>query len=150
MGQGCKMKEFKDSLNELLTLNNMRPIDLSRKLKIDHTIIGDWLNHNAVPKLDKLIKVANFFDCSLDYLLQRSDIKEYSKSSVSVSFFERLNILISERKICPAKVMDDCKISRNQFYYWKHGRIPVISTIESLADYFGCSVDYLVGRSDRR
>ena len=61
MGQGCKMKEFKDSLNELLTLNNMRPIDLSRKLKIDHTIIGDWLNHNAVPKLDKLIKVGNFF-----------------------------------------------------------------------------------------
>lgn len=44
--------------------------------------ITNWKKGNRFPKYDVLIKIADYFDCSLDYLLDRTDDcleKIYSK-----------------------------------------------------------------------
>lgn len=40
--------------------------------------INDWLDpiNNSVPKADSLIKMMKYFDCSCDYLLDLSNIKD--------------------------------------------------------------------------
>lgn len=51
---------------------------LSEKTGISTGNISDWLNpdKNAQPSADALVKIAGHFGCSVDYLLDRTNIKE--------------------------------------------------------------------------
>lgn len=50
-------------------------IQLSIFTGIPLTTINDWLDPDkkSVPKADSLIKMAKYFDCTVDYLLDLSD-----------------------------------------------------------------------------
>lgn len=52
--------------------------NLSRATGISTSNITDWFNPNksAQPSANALVKVAEYFDCSVDYLMDRTDIKE--------------------------------------------------------------------------
>ena len=41
--------------------------------------ISDWLSGRSQPKAEALIKLADFFDCSVDYLLGRTDKQEVNR-----------------------------------------------------------------------
>lgn len=56
--------------------------------------------------------------------------------------------LISERDLNPRKVALDLNISEGTLSEWKSGkRLPNVSTLIKVADYFGCSIDFLLDRS---
>lgn len=58
-----------------------------------------------------------------------------------------LDKLLKEKGIPVAKMLEDCKIGKNQYTYWKkNNNIPNGTTLQKLADYFGVSVDYLLGK----
>lgn len=64
-------------------------------------------------------------------------------------FIDRLNELLKARKLSKSKFLADIKMGKNQIYYWeKTGTIPNSSTIKAIADYFGVSTDYLLGKSN--
>lgn len=68
------------NLQELLS-EPKRKAKLSKATGISTGNISDWFNpdKNAQPSADALIKMAKYFECSVDYLLDRSDIKEIYK-----------------------------------------------------------------------
>ena len=41
--------------------------------------ISDWLSGRSQPKAEALIKLADFFGCSVDYLLGRTDKPEVNR-----------------------------------------------------------------------
>lgn len=63
-----------------------------------------------------------------------------------MNFIDRVAELRKERGITEKQVMDDCHLGRNSFYFWKNGTQPSANTVQKLADYFGVSTDYLMGR----
>ena len=66
-----------------------------------------------------------------------------------MSFYETLSSLMKKRNVTAKQLSEKLKIGKNQFKYWKdNGNIPNGETLISLADYFDCSVDYLLGLSD--
>jgi transcriptional regulator with XRE-family HTH domain len=66
-----------------------------------------------------------------------------------MSFAERLKICRESKGVPQTKVASDNGISRRAYQYYEIGRQePNISVALALADYFGVSLDYLVGRSD--
>ena len=64
-------------------------------------------------------------------------------------FIERLILLLKEQKITSSKMLSDLGLGKNQITYWKqNGNIPKWETVEKIAEYFGVSVDYLIGKTD--
>ena len=56
---------------------------------------------------------------------------------------------ISKRGLSLKKISDETGISAGLLSEWKNGNHnPSLNTIERLADYLDCSVDYLIGRTD--
>ena len=42
-------------------------------------------------------------------------------------------------------------LGKNQIKYWEnHGNIPNGTTLQKIADYFGVTVDYLLGKTDQK
>lgn len=76
--------------------------ELERKNGISNGQIRKW--DNSTPGIDKLITIANYFDISVDYLLGRSDQKNYFvlddnyKSIADKKLQEILNELDEEDK----------------------------------------------------
>ncbi len=52
---------------------NLSQLDIAKKTGFAKTTICAWEKGRAQPSLDTLIKLADIFECSVDYLLGRED-----------------------------------------------------------------------------
>lgn len=69
---------FAERLDELMAEKKMNSLRLSKEIGGSDRVIGAWRKGEYEPKLESLIRLADFFDVSLDYLAGRSDVREMS------------------------------------------------------------------------
>jgi transcriptional regulator with XRE-family HTH domain len=78
-------------------------------------------------------------------------IKSTRKGKLFMKFTEILKSLCNERGISERKMLIDCSINKNQMYNWENkGRAIGNDHAEKLADYFGVTTDYLLGRTETK
>lgn len=78
----------------MIKWNNLQELldDFGEKTKLSEATgistgnISDWFNPHkkAQPSADALIKIARYFDCSVDYLLDRTNVKRFVKNLSNV------------------------------------------------------------------
>lgn len=64
---------------ERLTSLNVSNKDLSQNVGVSSGNISDWKSGRSKPNIDTVIKLADYLDCSVDYLLGRTDRKEVNR-----------------------------------------------------------------------
>lgn len=70
------------NLNNLLKEKNITQLNLSMKIGITQETISAYINGKAKPSADTLIKIADHFNTTTDYILDRTNINcriEYVK-----------------------------------------------------------------------
>lgn len=61
----------------------------------------------------------------------------------------RIKSLCKTKRLAVKNLLEQTNINRNFIYdLEKCGQIPAADKLERIADYLGCSVDYLLGRTD--
>lgn len=78
---------FQERLNKLLKDNNMFQTDLSKYVGYSSQAVSKWCRGDSEPDLNSLIKIANFFNVTTDYLLG-IDSKE-NKSNTNLKDLEK-------------------------------------------------------------
>lgn len=71
-----------NNLNNLLKEKNITQLNLSMKVGITQETISAYINGKAKPSADTLIKLADYFNTTTDYILDRTNINckvEYVK-----------------------------------------------------------------------
>ncbi len=66
-----------------------------------------------------------------------------------MNFIERITALRQAKGVTEKQVLSDCGLNKNCFTNWKKGMIPVTSAQRVLASYFGVTVDYLMGKTNK-
>ena len=61
--------KFSKFIKELRLERGLSQEQLAEKLFVHRTTVNKWENENIIPLNDKLISIANFFDVSIDELL---------------------------------------------------------------------------------
>ncbi|AWK51016.1 XRE family transcriptional regulator [Clostridium beijerinckii] len=69
------MSKFPIRLKELREEKGLLSKDFAKLMSVEPATITNWEKGNRFPKDDVLIKIADYFDCSTDYLLGRTDDK---------------------------------------------------------------------------
>ena len=59
-----------DRIKTLRTARNLSQVELARKLNVSKQSVSNWENINILPSVDIVKKLALFFSCSTDYLLE--------------------------------------------------------------------------------
>ena len=67
------MKVFAQRLLEHRKEKNMSQAELAKKIGVSCTIICYWETDKSEPTAPNLLKLAEFFDVSVDYLLGRTE-----------------------------------------------------------------------------
>jgi transcriptional regulator with XRE-family HTH domain len=64
-------------------------------------------------------------------------------------FLEKFLNLCAKKGLSPNAVAKELGIASGTISEWKKGRSPKNSTLKKLSDYFGVSVDYLLGKEEQ-
>lgn len=85
---------FWDRFYDLCIENGTKPNPLGVKLGISSGAITRWKN-GGIPNSNKLELIADYFDCSTDYLLGKTDIKKEPTAQNKQPVSEELQKLIN-------------------------------------------------------
>ena len=140
---------FIDTLNDYIIRHNMTPTSFARELGCLERCVARWLNGTNTPSLEYIIKVANYMNCSIDYLFGFIETPAIILAVPPSSFSVRLEQLIRQTKISKNKLSAICNVTSSTVSKWiLRGQLPKPDVACSLANYFNCSVDYLIGRTN--
>lgn len=64
-----------------------------------------------------------------------------------MTVFERVKMLADKQHISIVELEEKLNFSRNSLYSWKKNK-PSVDKLNAVADYFGVTTDYLLGRTD--
>ena len=91
---GLSQKEFVDKFNEKYGYSD------------SEATISQYVNNKRTPEIDKMVKIADFFNVTLDYIMCRTDIDSdmsiYDKSKKNISFStpqEAVSFILSQKVI---------------------------------------------------
>lgn len=60
--------------------------DLAKKLNSSKSVIGLYENETRKPSLEILLKLSEVFNCSIDYLLGKTNVRNYDKDEQEFKF----------------------------------------------------------------
>lgn len=143
------ISNFTEILNDLLIEHNLNARTLSIALGVSNPTISRYLKGKRVPTIEYLVKLADYFNCSTDYLLGLEETTKIKNFSPCPPFSERLEYLLKYFKCSSYYVYHNTGISQTRFYKWKNGvDKPTVDNVIKIANLFGCSVDFTIGRSN--
>lgn len=142
---------FLDIISDYIVRNEITPTAFARSIGCLDRCVAKWLNGTNTPSLEYVVKVADFMEVSTDYLLGLDEKTDFIPSQSSSSFADRFVLLIEKSNISKNKLSKICGVTSSTISKWiLRGQIPKPDVIVKLAIHFNCSVDYLIGRSDRK
>ncbi len=144
------LSSFGESLSELMLEEDLSCRALSKAAKIPSSAISMYKRGITSPTIKNLIKLAKYFNCSIDYLIGRTNIKMPFSEENNAHFLDRVKLLLDEHHIKFYRIALECGFSDSLMPGWKKGSTPLIETVISIADYFCVSTDYLLGLTDKK
>lgn len=62
-----------EKIQLLMMSHHMNKVEMAKAIGVSSGNLSDWANGRSQPSIDKLIKIADYFDVSIDYLVGRDD-----------------------------------------------------------------------------
>ena len=91
---GLSQKEFVEKFNEKYGYSD------------SEATVSQYVNNKRTPEIDKMVKIANFFNVTLDYIMCRTDVDSdmsiYDKPKENISFStpqEAVSFILSQKVI---------------------------------------------------
>lgn len=141
---------FQKRINELVAETDLKKVDLAKAGNFDYRSLSNALVYGIIPTTTTLIRMADYFNVSMDYLLGRTDKNDYTESS-TITFQERFEKLCEEKGVTHYKVSQECFFDKSNISRWlSKGYLPTLEILDMITKYFNVSIDYILGRSDFR
>ena len=145
------MSIFGERLKELIEDSNLTVTKLAKVSGITQSKLSNWTRYDIMPATKSVIEVAGYFNCPVDFLLGRTETVKANFSQKPDTCSDRLKVLIRAKNITQYRACAELHIDTAMMTAWtKNGTLPSCDNLILLADYFDCSVDYLLGLSNGR
>lgn len=137
------MATIGERIREARLANNMTQSELAAKVGLKFSAIHKYEAGLVVNlKRDTISALASALDVSPSWLMCLDDTQAGEK----IVFYDRFVALCAEISKTPAAVARDLKIDKSTISCWKkRGTKPTDVTVKKISDYFGITVDDLLG-----
>lgn len=120
---------------------------LAKELHIARSTIFELMRGSFLPSTRVLILLVERFQCSADYLLGLAELPKAYDFKEVLPFSDRLREVLRLFSVTQYRLEKDTGFSGAIVYGWLSGRsVPSVDSLVRLAEYLGCSVDFLLGR----
>lgn len=87
-----------ENIKKLRLAQNISQVELARRLNVSKQSVSNWENDNIQPSIDTLIKIADSFGVSTDYLLGLSTEKTIDATGLTDMQIAHLRQIIDDIK----------------------------------------------------
>ena len=150
---------MKNNIKKLRMLNGVTQSTLADYLGIARNTLSYWEQGKFDVDNTSLQKIADYFHCSVDCVLGREETSEsfadnlpqhmanpQSNNNKPKNNIKKLRIL---KNITQTTLANYLGVAQNTLSNWEQGKFDVDNTsLQKIADYFHCSVDYVLGREE--
>ncbi len=141
--------EFQKRIISLISDLGVKKSELPNEIGVDYRSLSNAINYGIIPKPRILIRIADYFNVSIGYLLGQSNQEYFLKSEECSDFKNRFKLLCKDRNLTYYKVSIDCHFDKSYISRWLNKNyLPSLELLEILSEYFNVSIDYLLGRAD--
>ena len=142
------LSKFSEQLDSLMFERELTPFQLAQIIGVDATCIARYLHGERKPSVENLVKLADYFQCTTDFLLGREDENYCTTFYPCPPFAEQL-LILKQHFNCPWwHFYKKAHVASSRLFDWKNGsHIPTIDSAINLANGFDCTVDFIIGRT---
>lgn len=92
-------------IRELRTACGWNQVELAKRLNISKQTVSNWENDNIQPSIEMLVRLADVFLVSTDYLLGREEIPRLNIEGLPLSVVAHISMLIDDyKRLIPTSV----------------------------------------------
>ena len=84
------------TIKQLRIERGLNQVQLAKKLSVTKQTVSNWENDNILPSIEMLIKIADFFNVSTDYLLGRVSSSALFTDGLSQSEIAHISMIIND------------------------------------------------------
>lgn len=140
---------FTERFNELLSDKGIKPSNLAALLNVPKNTVCRYARGVQMPDLKMAMLLSDFFGCSVDYLLGRTDEGKTFTPAPAKNFRDRFPYLMKKFATNKYRIAKATELHQSILYRWQRGDCaPELASLLILADHFGCSIEYLLGRCE--
>ncbi len=85
-------------IKELRLSHGLNQVELAQKLSVTKQTISNWENNNIQPSVDMLVKIADCFSVTTDYLLDRENKISINVDGLSTTEIAHIEQIIRDLK----------------------------------------------------
>jgi len=138
---------FAERLDDLLFEANISSLALAKELNCGRATIYRYLQGNRIPTVDMVIRLADYFKCTTDFLLGLEEESYPQEFQQCPPFKDRLAFLLKYFNISKYRLQKLSNVPESAIYNWQNGVFePKIDNVIRIAKALDCSVDVVIGR----
>lgn len=89
-----------EQIKKLRIAKHLNQVQLAKHLGVTKQSISNWENNNIFPSVDMLKKIAQFFSCSADYLLELDTSRVFIETTnLSLEQINHIQQLITDMEL---------------------------------------------------
>lgn len=85
-----------NKIKELRLAHKLNQVELAEKLSVTKQTVSNWENNNIQPSIDMLVKIADCFSTTTDYLLERNENNIINADGLTITEIAHIQQLISD------------------------------------------------------
>lgn len=85
-------------IKELRVSHNYNQVELAKKLSVTKQTVSNWENNNIQPSIEMLVKIADCFSVTTDYLLERDNNITIDAGGLTMSEIAHIEQLVKDLK----------------------------------------------------
>lgn len=142
------LSKLSEQLAELMSEDGYMQTSLAQAMGMANANLSLYLADKAMPNFKDFVALIEFFHCSADFLIGRTEYPKRETNYKPVQpFGTRLRSILAERNETQYAFIKSTGISWSILHGWLTGKtLPSLDNLLKLARHFECSVDFLLGR----
>lgn len=137
---------FSERLKKLRNEKRLSQKELAKELKMSQQTIAKWENNQSTPNPEMIVKIADFFDISTDYLLGRTNedisIDKIPKQKIRNFNYNRLQELVKNKDSSLEELAELLHTNKYEIAMYLSGiKCPQEKDLYSLSEYFNHPIE---------
>ena len=138
--------KLSENIKQLMIETETDTQKLATYLGVTVQSVNRWKSGSVADMgLSTLIKLCEYFGCSVDYIVGKTERDIKPSNFMLENFGKQIRKVMQLKNISTYIMRKQTHFTSRNFHDWDKGADPKLSTLIELANYFRCSLDELVG-----
>ncbi|MBE6567320.1 MAG: helix-turn-helix transcriptional regulator [Ruminococcaceae bacterium] len=85
-----------ENIKKLRTASGLNQVDFAKKMGVSKQCVSNWENDNVMPSVEMLVKIADFFKVTTDYILGRNELVYLDVSGLSDEQINHVALIVND------------------------------------------------------